>query len=153
MISSSQTHSDIIGNPTIYDFITLKNIEFEIAKGEFVAIVGQIRSGKSSVLSSIIGDMLYINNETINEYKNVEIYKPTDDEDENTKAYLLNQNNKNYQQFNTAIKDQDTVPVIHISGSVSYVQQNPWILNQTVRNNILFGEKEERGRYYRTLKA
>ena len=153
MISSSQTHSDIIGNPTIYDFITLKNIEFEIAKGEFVAIVGQIRSGKSSILSSIIGDMLYINNETINEYKNVEIYKPTDDEDENTKAYLLNQNNKNYQQFNTAIKDQDTVPVIHISGSVSYVQQNPWILNQTVRNNILFGEEEERGRYYRTLKA
>ena len=133
--------------------VTLKNIQLEIAKGEFIAIVGQIRSGKSSILSSIIGDMLYINNETINEYKNIEIYKPTDDEDKNTKEYLLNLNNKNFNEFYKAIKDQDIVPVICISGSVSYVQQNPWILNQTVRNNILFGEKEERGRYYRTLKA
>ena len=153
MFSEYRINRDNSNKITIHDLITLKNFKLEIGKGEFVAIVGQIRSGKSSVLSSIIGDMLYINNETINEYKNVEIYKPTDDEDENTKVYLLNQNNKNYQQFNTAIKDQDTVPVIHISGSVSYVQQNPWILNQTVRNNILFGEKEERGRYYRTLKA
>ena len=133
--------------------ITLKDIELEIAKGEFVAIVGDIRSGKSSIFSSIIGDMLYVNHETIDEFKNNEIFKPTDDEDEDDKAYMLSSNNKNYDKFNKSRKSQDQVAVIHISGTISYVQQNPWILNQTVRDNIIFGETEDKVRYYRTVKT
>ena len=138
---------------TIYDTITLKDIELEIGKGEFVAILGDTRSGKSSILSSIIGEMLYVNDETIQEYKNNEIYKPEKDEEDKAKLYLLALNNKNYEQFTESRKNQDQVPVIHVSGSVSYAQQNPWILNQTVRNNILFGEKQDEVRYYRTVKS
>ena len=66
---------------------------------------------------------------------------------------MLALNNKNYEQFTESRKNQDQVPVIHVSGSVSYAQQNPWILNQTVRNNILFGEKQDEVRYYRTVKS
>ena len=45
---------------TLYDKITLKNINLDIKKGEFVAVVGEIGSGKSSLISSIIGNMQYI---------------------------------------------------------------------------------------------
>jgi ATP-binding cassette subfamily C (CFTR/MRP) protein 5 len=29
---------------------------------------------------------------------------------------------------------------VAVSGSVAYVSQQPWILNATIRDNILFGE-------------
>lgn len=38
----------------------LKNIDLHVKKGSFVAIVGQVASGKSSMLSSILGDMYRI---------------------------------------------------------------------------------------------
>ena len=40
--------------------MTLKDIDLEIKKGEFVIIVGKVGAGKSSVLSSVYGDMLYV---------------------------------------------------------------------------------------------
>ena len=40
--------------------MTLKDIDLEFKKGEFVIIIGQVGSSKSSLLSSITGDMLYI---------------------------------------------------------------------------------------------
>ena len=52
----------------INDWITLKNIELKIKKGEFVAIIGDTGSGKSSILSTIIGDMLYLNKQTTNAF-------------------------------------------------------------------------------------
>ena len=38
-------------------------------------------------------------------------------------------------------------------GSVAYVAQSAWILNDTVRNNILFGKEYDRERYLQTIKA
>ena len=40
--------------------MALKDLDLEFKKGEFVIIVGQVGSGKSSLLSSITGDMLYV---------------------------------------------------------------------------------------------
>jgi len=41
-----------------------------IKQGEFVCIIGNFGSGKSSLLSAIIGDMLYLDKRFINKYKN-----------------------------------------------------------------------------------
>jgi ABC-type lipoprotein export system ATPase subunit len=38
----------------------LKNINLKIKKEEFVCIIGDVGSGKSSLLSAMIGDLLYI---------------------------------------------------------------------------------------------
>jgi ABC-type polysaccharide/polyol phosphate transport system ATPase subunit len=43
--------------------ITLKNIDLQIKEGEFVCIVGDVASGKSSLLQAMLGDMVYITNE------------------------------------------------------------------------------------------
>lgn len=37
----------------------LKDINLEIRKGSFVSIVGDVGSGKSSLIQALIGEMLY----------------------------------------------------------------------------------------------
>ena len=43
--------------------------------------------------------------------------------------------------------------VIRLSGSIWLVQQNPWIQNKTIRDNILFGHPFDNERYNRTIKS
>lgn len=50
---------------TYADVITLKEIDLKIRKGEFVCIIGDVGSGKSSLLSAINGDMLYVSSKII----------------------------------------------------------------------------------------
>ena len=38
----------------------MRNIDLTIKKGEFVCVIGDVGSGKSSLLSAIIGDMIYL---------------------------------------------------------------------------------------------
>ena len=38
----------------------LKGIDLKVKKGEFVVIVGKVGSGKTSLLKSIFGEMLYV---------------------------------------------------------------------------------------------
>lgn len=38
--------------------ISLNNIDLQIKKGEFVCVIGKVGSGKSSLLSAMIGDLL-----------------------------------------------------------------------------------------------
>jgi ABC-type nitrate/sulfonate/bicarbonate transport system ATPase subunit len=45
----------------------LKNIDLSIKQGEFVCIIGDVGCGKSSLLQAVIGDMMYVSNETIKE--------------------------------------------------------------------------------------
>jgi ATP-binding cassette subfamily C (CFTR/MRP) protein 1 len=40
------------------NFVILKNLDLKIKKGEFIAVVGDVGSGKSSLLRALIGDMI-----------------------------------------------------------------------------------------------
>lgn len=44
---------------TFSDLLILKDLGLSIKQGEFVCIVGDVGSGKSSLLMSIVGDLLY----------------------------------------------------------------------------------------------
>ncbi|XP_071039987.1 multidrug resistance-associated protein 1 [Parasteatoda tepidariorum] len=68
---------------------TLHDIELHIPKGKLVAVIGSVGSGKSSLLSALLGDI------------------------------------------NT------TDGSVDIKGSLAYVPQQAWILNRTVKENIL----------------
>lgn len=52
------------------DIITLKNINLDIKHGEFMCIIGDVGSGKSSLLSALIGDMLYLPSQYIQNNQN-----------------------------------------------------------------------------------
>ncbi|CAF0848112.1 unnamed protein product, partial [Didymodactylos carnosus] len=72
--------------------LILKNINMCIRKGSLCAIVGSVGSGKSSILSSILGEMNKVEGQVI------------------------------------------------VNGRVAYVPQHAWIMNSTLRENILFGK-------------
>lgn len=40
---------------------------------------------------------------------------------------------------------------VALSDSVAYVNQTAWILNETVKNNILFGEKYDKEKYEKII--
>lgn len=99
-ILDPETDADL--NPTRK---ILKNINLEIKKGEFVCIIGEVGSGKSSLLQAMLNNML-----------------PATDK---TKVFL--------------------------NGSVSYVSQNAWIQNATVKNNILFYQPYDDAKYRKVI--
>jgi ATP-binding cassette, subfamily C (CFTR/MRP), member 1 len=42
---------------------------------------------------------------------------------------------------------------VHVTGSIAYCDQRPWILNATVEGNILFGAEKDDLRFERALEA
>ena len=46
------------------EILLLKDINLQVMRGEFVVIIGEIGSGKSSLLSSIVGELLFYTNIT-----------------------------------------------------------------------------------------
>ncbi|EPB74675.1 ABC transporter transmembrane region [Ancylostoma ceylanicum] len=89
----------------------LKDITLQVKEGEVHAIVGPVGSGKSSLLSAILGS----------DYSSGEMTH-------------LDGTRK-------------------IGGTIAYVPQSAWILNHTVRGNILYGMDYERNKYDKVLRA
>ncbi|KAJ2806616.1 hypothetical protein H4R20_001622 [Coemansia guatemalensis] len=83
----------------------ITDIDINCKRDELVAVIGQVGSGKSSLLSAILGDM---------------------------------------------IKCSGSVT---IRGSVAYVPQQPWILNATLRDNILFGSNFDQELFDKVIDA
>ena len=76
--------------------LILKNINLEVKKGEFVCIIGEVGSGKSSLIHAILNNMIC----------------------------LTPRSSK-----------------IILNGKVSYVSQESWIQNTTIKDNILFNSE------------
>ncbi|KDQ53927.1 hypothetical protein JAAARDRAFT_38897 [Jaapia argillacea MUCL 33604] len=83
----------------------LKNVNMKIPKGSFVAIVGRVGSGKSSLLQGLIGEMRKIGGH------------------------------------------------VTLGGTVAYVPQSAWIMNATLRQNILFGQDDDDKKFRNIIQA
>ncbi|KAJ2083727.1 hypothetical protein H4R24_000590 [Coemansia sp. RSA 988] len=84
---------------------TLSDINMKCKRDELVAVIGQVGSGKSSLLSAILGDMVKFSGN------------------------------------------------VTMRGNIAYVPQQPWILNATLRENILFGSSFDQEFYDRVIDA
>ncbi|KAL7754318.1 hypothetical protein RI367_000299 [Sorochytrium milnesiophthora] len=96
-----QSQSDSVA--TEQEQATLRNVNLRIPKGSLVAVCGRVGSGKSSLLSGIIGEMPRVGGR------------------------------------------------VNVDGTVSYCSQQPWIMNATLKDNILFGQSLDQARYDRAL--
>uniref|UniRef100_A0A8D0WNG2 ATP-binding cassette sub-family C member 5 n=1 Tax=Sus scrofa TaxID=9823 RepID=A0A8D0WNG2_PIG len=84
---------------------TLYNIDLEIEEGKLVGICGSVGSGKTSLISSVLGQMTLLEGS------------------------------------------------IAVNGTFAYVAQQAWILNATLRDNILFGKEFDEERYNSVLNS
>ena len=83
----------------------MRNLSFNARKGKILAVVGDVGSGKSSLLAALLGQM-----------------KRTEGD---CKVY----------------------------GSISYVPQEAWLLNMSLRDNIIFGSDFNETRYHQVIKV
>lgn len=137
-MTRSDTQTDSFEDPqssrlNVSDAILLRNLNLEIQKGEFICIIGEIGSGKSSLIRAILGDMIYLDEETVSDCG----YDPLLDE---TRDLICQ-------------KSMQHKHIVKLGGSISFVQQTPWIQNKTIRDNILFGLPLDKERYNNTIRA
>jgi len=112
---------------------TLKNINFEVKKGELIAIIGEVGAGKSSLLQAILNNLIII------------------DEDENQSSNNHGYVNNNDIHLSSEIINNNKKQKVIINGSLSYVSQISWIENETLKNNILFNQPFDKEKYNRVL--
>ena len=80
--------------------MTLRDVDITVKKGQFVCVIGDVGCGKSSLLSAINGNMVYLPR-----------IEP----------------NLDQKSLNSLMLEPITEAPIKISGSVAYVEQQPWI--------------------------
>ncbi|KAJ8255155.1 hypothetical protein GJAV_G00201630 [Gymnothorax javanicus] len=97
-VSSSQSLRPPLHN-------TLHRIQLHIRKGALLGICGGVGSGKSSLLSALLGQMTLL------------------------------------------------AGSVAVSGDFAYVPQQAWILNDSLRENILFGKEYDAEKYYSIVQA
>ena len=84
----------------------LSNINFKVKKGELVGVIGDIGSGKTSLLEAILNSLLLVNDGSV-----------------------------------------------VVSSSISYVSQKPWLIKETIRNNIIMDNPYDEALYKQVLKV
>ena len=124
------------------NIVCLKDINLKIKKGSFVCIIGKVGSGKSSLLSAMIGDLLQVPDEIVKSYMGCYgIEKELDQkETEAFQSDLVDYNRRNMGSR-----------AIEIDGTVAYTQQTPWIRNKIVRDNITYTMPFDVDKYVQTV--
>ena len=89
----------------IFPKAILSDVSFQVGSGELCAVVGRVGSGKSSLCSAVLNEMVLAEGK------------------------------------------------VAVTGSIAYVAQTPWILNATLRDNVLFGLPMDEERYAAVLEA
>ncbi|KAJ1679682.1 hypothetical protein EV182_001553, partial [Spiromyces aspiralis] len=92
-------------NPSHIYQPAIEHVNLECRSDELMAVVGRVGSGKSSLISALLGEMNRLEGE------------------------------------------------VTVRGRVAYVSQQPWIMNSSLRENILFGHHYDPVFYEQTIKA
>ncbi len=87
----------------------------------------------------MIGDMIYLPPKEVEKFGGLQKLASQEEFDEFTKHLLS--------------KELDFQPVVRTDGSLAYVEQQAWIQNKTIRDNILFGKPLDKARYVNTIIA
>ena len=99
---------------TLRKFLTLKNLDLQVYRGEFICVIGDVGSGKSSLLNAIIGDMIHVPESEIEILGGIDMNVDQDTFKELSKKVLE-------PSFTVETKP------IKINGGISYVEQVSWI--------------------------
>ncbi len=83
----------------------LSDLSFTVRRGQLTAIVGDVGSGKSSLLAALLGQMIKVEGECM------------------------------------------------VFGSIGYVPQEAWLLNMSLRENIIFGSPYDEDKYRKVIQV
>lgn len=98
---------DEFGEKSLRQFMTLSNLDLNLKKGEFVCIIGDVGSGKSSLLNAVIGDMIYLSQSEIDDFGGLDKLSKKEDFDALRKRVLANE-----YQFKSPIQVDGTLALV-----------------------------------------
>lgn len=119
--------------------VSLKDLDINIKKGSFTVIIGATGSGKSTLLNAMIGELIHMPDQAIKEIGDWS--RPIKDGEQ---RYL--------EDALLATNLTGNSPIT-IHGTTSYCEQQPWIQNGKLKDNVLFGTAYEKRRYVETIMA
>ncbi len=132
---------------------TLRDVTLRIRSGQLVLIVGAVGSGKSSLLSALLGEMQLVAGPASGEEGVGVVQCPH--------AALLEHCLFSPSSSTSAASSIPPIPLPSSASSpapaswpaVSYTAQIPWMLNETIRNNIVFGHSFDAARYAQAVRV
>ncbi|KAJ2161125.1 hypothetical protein GGF46_001714 [Coemansia sp. RSA 552] len=127
-----RTGSGTLVEDTGMTAFSLKNIDLHFPQGGLSVVSGAVGSGKSSLLSALIGEMSLVRGR---------ILLPTASAQQSAGHEAQYQDIIELSKEGLAIRD------------IAYVAQEAWLRNATIRENILFGESYDKQRYEEVLRV
>lgn len=103
----------------------LKNLNFSIKSGELVFVVGEIESGKSSLLSAILGDM-YCTSGGVRGLSDI--------------FGIINGRISSHNSIFDHGHPSRTERIRSLDSDIAYCSQQAWIMDGNIRENILMGK-------------
>ncbi|KAF2351590.1 ABC transporter type 1 transmembrane domain [Trinorchestia longiramus] len=140
----------------------LFDVDLSVSKGELLGVCGGVGAGKSSLLHAILGRMKLI------EYTGKDENSFTQTEEISSQPIISSAKTDglpNMKNLADGLPEKNNFPqgekwsnsaegsMVGVEGDIAYVGQQAWILNTTVRENILLGEAFDPLRYYRVVYA
>ncbi|KAJ1820365.1 hypothetical protein LPJ75_000958, partial [Coemansia sp. RSA 2598] len=132
--SSKHGKHGVAAAPSSMRSFALKNISLFFPSGKLSIVVGPTGSGKSSLLSALIGEMTLTSGS---------ILLPTAD----LVSLRSEQQESRYREIMVLARQG------RIMTDIAYVSQEAWLRNATIRENILFGQPYDSARYEEVLRV
>ena len=119
--------------------INLKEIDIKVKKGDFTVIVGATGSGKSTLLNAMIGELIYLPDQAIKEIGD--------------KSRPIAEGEMRYLEDALLHTDLTGYSPITTYGTAGFCEQQAWIQNGKLRENVLFGSEFDKKQYVETMMA
>ena len=124
---------------TLNDIINLRDLDIKIKKGAFTVIIGETGAGKTSLLNAMIGEMIHLPDQAIKEVGDY--------------SRKICEGELHFLEDSLLATDLSKDSPIKVNGTTSYCEQQAWIQNGKLRDNILFGSEFEKRKYVETIMA
>mmetsp|Transcript_36652 Transcript_36652/g.48120 ORF Transcript_36652/g.48120 Transcript_36652/m.48120 type:complete len:809 (+) Transcript_36652:302-2728(+) len=119
--------------------ISLKDLDIKVKKGSFTVIIGATGSGKSTLLNAMIGELIFMPEQAIKEIGDYQ--RP------------IKEGEMRYLEDALLATDLSAKSPISVHGSTSFCEQQAWIQNGKLRENVLFGTDFDKKKYVETIMA
>ena len=138
--------------------VVLEHLNVSIVRGECIAVVGPVGSGKSAFCNTLLREMEMVHAKNTR-YNNKPQHEQQWPLQQSTLSSISPMLFSSFLFFllpfpsSAAAAAAATKDTLTVTGTIAFAAQTAWILNASIKDNILFGHPYDEKRYRRVLRA